>query len=179
MVINWYGNGCFKITSGGVTILIDPESNRFKGDVVLKTTQPLPLAARHPDEIVGPGEYEIKNVEIEGYPATPETGAGKTALATIYKVTTEDLRLCFFGSPAKLPDGSILEKLGEVDILFLAPGNAPAVKQLNPKIVVPSFFKNVKELAKAFDQKIEEEEHLTIKQKDLPANIKIIALKNA
>jgi len=175
MVINWYGNGCFKVTSGGVTILTDPENNRFKGDVVLKTSQSIPLEERYPEVIVGPGEYEIKGVEIYGHPAPTD----EKSLNTVYLVKVEDMRLCFFGNPKAIPDGDTLEKLGEVDILFLAPSQAAAVKQLDPKIVVPAFFKTVKEVAKEFDQKIEEQEHLTIKQKELPTATKIIALKNA
>jgi L-ascorbate metabolism protein UlaG (beta-lactamase superfamily) len=174
MVITYHGGGCFKITSGKVTILIDPESHRFKGDVILRTQSPASDIPYPSVDIVGAGEYEIKGVEITGYSLT----ANKT-IQTAYFVKSEEMTLAFLGNPQKLPEAGEWEKSGPVDILFLAPPAAKAIKMLNPKIAVPAFVKNSKEAAKAFDQKVEELDKLTVKKKDLGEKLRIVALKNA
>ena len=69
MVINYCGEKCFKIQSGKLGIVSDPLP-RFKGNIVL-FTQPIDLEkmAWPPtaNQISGPGEYEIKGVNISGY----------------------------------------------------------------------------------------------------------------
>jgi len=37
MVINYFGNGCFRLQSGETSILVNPENNRLKADIILKT----------------------------------------------------------------------------------------------------------------------------------------------
>lgn len=173
MVITYHSGGCFKITSGGVTILTDPENNRFKGDIVLKTSQNLPLPDRSSD-ILGPGEYEIKGVTITGY-AVPESD--QKTLKTAYIVGVEEMKLCFLGEISKLPEADVLKEMN-CDIVFLAPAAAKALKQLNAKIAVAAFFKNAKQVSDAFDQKISGRDKLTIKKKDLPTTTEVVVLKH-
>lgn len=173
MVITYHGGGCFKITSGSNTILTDPESNRFKGDIVLKTSQNLPLPARS-NEIIGPGEYEIKGVAITGY-ALPDSD--QKTLKTAYVVDVEEMKLCFLGEVSKLPEAEVLKEMN-CDIVFLAPTAAKALKQLNAKMAVAAFFKNAKQVSDAFDQKISQRDKLTIKKKDLPTTTEVVVLKH-
>jgi L-ascorbate metabolism protein UlaG (beta-lactamase superfamily) len=173
MVITYHGGGCFKITTGGVTILTDPESGRFKGDIVLRTQFPISNFQFPNADIVGPGDYEIKGVEIYGHPFPGEN----KSLQTAYLVKAEDLNLVFLGNAVKLAEADILEKFDGVDILFLPPSLAKAVKQFNPKIAVAAFYKNAKEVAKEFE-KVEELDKLTIKKKDLGEKLRIVVLKN-
>ena len=37
MVINYFGNGCFRLQSGETSVLVNPDNNRLKADVTLKT----------------------------------------------------------------------------------------------------------------------------------------------
>ena len=77
MIINWYGEGCFKVQTGGLVLLTDPFLSqtgltppRGKFDIVLKTLIPLPLSQQENKEekvILGAGEYEIKGIEIKGF----------------------------------------------------------------------------------------------------------------
>ena len=78
MIISFYGEGCFKIQSGETVILTDPFSPesglalpRFKADIILKTLTSLPLTNQQTNQqinqlIFGPGEYNIKNIDILG-----------------------------------------------------------------------------------------------------------------
>ncbi len=175
MVITYHGEGCFRIQAGGETVIVtDPLDNRLKADIFLKTSLDakkfsFPAGGQ---EISGPGEYEIKSVEINSWPIE----SSKDGLRTAYLVKADEMRLCFLGNASKA-DETVLSKLGEVDILFLPPVLAKIVKQIQPKIIIPSFFKNAKSAGEAFGEKAEIQEKLVIKKKDLPTSTKVIVLK--
>ena len=193
MVINWYGEGSFKIQSGSVAIMTDPfESSvgltapRFKSDLVLKTEVDKVYVSEKTSEarnIGGPGEYEVKGVMVQGFPAAHKIMGD----AAVYRVKVEDMSLGILGplSSAELTPDAV-EALRNLEILFVPVGGAPAmepaeaaklVKKLEPRIVVPCFFKipglkrnaeGVESFSKALGLKAEPaEEKLTIKLKDI------------
>ena len=177
MIITSHGDGYFKIQSGGLAIVVDPLDNRVKADAVLKTKTSLPLPSTQPliPTMSGPGEYEFHEIEISGFPAN--TKADSKMLETIYKIKAEDISLIFLGNPAKLPETEIIEKIGDVDIIFAPPESAKFVKQLEPKIIVASYFKNSNSAEKEFEQKITIQEKLTIKKKDIEDKMQLIMIK--
>ncbi|MEK7114736.1 MAG: MBL fold metallo-hydrolase, partial [Patescibacteria group bacterium] len=149
--------------------------------------------------ISGPGEYNIKDVNITGF-ALPKESSEKF-LKTVYLIKMEGINLCFLGHISETPEPAILEHLEEIDILFIPAGGEPfinqksaakTVKQTEPKIVIPSFYKipGLKRTAGDISAFLEEfngektkqketQEKLVVKKKDL-AGIKkteIIILK--
>ena len=101
MTISYYGEGCFKIQSGEAAVLIDPPSPqsglttpRFKADIILKTLTPFPinsqLTADDQRLIYGPGEYNIKEIDILGLANKKESA--ENFLKTIYDIKVK----CFF-----------------------------------------------------------------------------------
>lgn len=203
MVINWYGEGCFRIQSGDFVMVVDPFESaagltppRGKTDAVLRTMTSLPIAyIPAPDrrEIAGPGEYEVRGAEISGWPLPKE--ASPAAWKTVFLAEVEDVRLGFLGHMSQ-PEEGLLDKLGEVDILFIPGGGAPYLtvedaaklaKQINPKIVIPSFFKvpGLKRRAGDVKEFLEElgresspaQEKLTLKKKDFPSATRAVVLK--
>lgn len=207
MIINWYGEGCFKIQASGVTILTDPfESSigltppRFKADLVLKTLVGLGtelseyrIAETGAAVVVGAGEYEVKGLEISGFLLSHESN--EKFVKSAYLIKTEDLKLGLMGHLSEGLEPDIVEKLEGVDLLFAPAGGKPfidqealakLIKQLRPKLVIPSFYKvpglkrsvaDIKVFAKALDQKIEIQEKLTIKKKDLTDKLQVVALR--
>ncbi|MBI5079346.1 MBL fold metallo-hydrolase [Candidatus Wolfebacteria bacterium] len=198
MIITFYGEGCFKIQSGETAVLTDPleatsglTPPRFKTDIVLKTISPAKNQKTSAGQIIGAGEYNVSGINIIGFPL-PEESSDKI-LKTVYIVETEEVRLCFLGHLAETLNPVAIEHLGEVDILFIPAGGQPfidqknavkLIKQIEPKIVVPSFFKapglkrksdEVKNFLEEFNFKKEKsaatQDKLTIKKKDLE-NIK-------
>ncbi len=175
MVITYAGERCFKVQSGKVNITTDPLP-RFKGDITLHTEprskeikEMWPPEAMH---IYGPGEYEMLEVEISGW-------TNKDSSAT-YLVKTEEMRLVFMGEPMKELEPGFLDKLGEVDILFVPAGiSAKVIKQIQPKIVVPSYMKpaELKEFLEEVEKKTEPEEKLVVKKKELTPGTKFVVLK--
>ncbi|MBU6500496.1 MAG: MBL fold metallo-hydrolase [Patescibacteria group bacterium] len=188
MVINYLGNGSFRLQSGETSLLVNPENNRFKADVVLRTLSPVDLAKDEnaaPNEISFAGEYEIKGVEITGI-ALPEE-SGEKFLKTAYSVKWEDIKLAFLGHMSKMPSSDIMERLAEPDVLFLPVGGghflspelaAKLVKQIEPAFVIPDFYKSPADFLKAMGQKAEPQEKLVFKKKDLEnSKSQVIVLK--
>lgn len=219
MIINWYGEGCFKIQTGGLTLLTDPFESaagltppRGKTDAVFKTltSWPTPMAdgktaaqkgeprsenEREGAEIRGAGEYEVKGVEVRGFPLLKESS--DKFFKTVYKITAEEITCGFLGHLNGELSPEATENLKEMDLLFLPAGGKPflnqeaaakLIKQLSPKIVIASFFKipglkrtssDWKALAEEMDQKPEVMEHLTVKKKELreQKGTKLVILK--
>ena len=173
MVITYHGAGSFKVQSGNTSIVVDPISERLKPDVFLKTATPFPADTTEANEVSGPGEYEIKEVSIKGIQLLEESTP--KLIKTAYAVTVEHITLGFLGEIAKMPDAEFSEKLGNIDILILPVGKpyldaesaAKLVKQIDPRIVIPSFTKNPKDFFEELGQKAESSDKLTIKKKEL------------
>lgn len=211
MVITFYGEGCFKLQSGDFVILSDPFGGetgltppRFKADIILKTFTPTSVINNQQSMvngqlIYGPGEYNIKDITITGFSLSKESS--EKFLKTVYLLELEDIKLCFLGHLSEAPEPAILEHLEEIDVLFVPAGGPPflnqksavkIIKQIQPKIVIPCFFKipSLKRPADKLEKFLEEfnglkarevtgQEKLVIKKKDF-ANIKkteIVILK--
>ncbi len=164
MVIQWYGQSCFKIQSGELVLAVDPFDKsigltppRFRADVALSTHEHADHAnvgglAGDPFVIAGPGEYEIKGITVYGIPSFHDAASGKTRGAnTIYKIEMEDIKLVHlgdFGEEALRPETA--DAIGEVDILFVPVGGnftiggvaaAKIAKELEPRFVIPMHYK--------------------------------------
>ena len=178
MVLTYFGNGAFRLQSGETSILTNPENNRLKADVALRTLVMAedPLAGEGDKEqaIAFPGEYEIKGIEIFGYPIAGEST--EKFLKTAYAVYWEDMKFVFLGHLSGLIDAALMEELLAPDILVLPVGGghflepevaAKVAKQLEARIVVPSFYKSPDEFLKALGKKAEKMEKFVFKQKDI------------
>lgn len=194
MNIIWHGQFCFEIVAtpaknSQIKIVIDPFSEeiglkvpRLEADILLSThghydhnntkaVSGIPSAGSNqpPFLISGPGEYEIKNVFIQGIVSSvaetlsnlpPRPAPRRSAHNdkkgkergenTIYTIEVEDLRLCHLGdfSQKELVEDQ-LEKIGEIDVLMIPVGGAYTVSakeamkimaQIEPKITIPMHY---------------------------------------
>lgn len=164
MVITWYGQSCFKITSGDLTIAIDPFSKdigltppRFRVDILLVTHEHYDHANAEtiPEGaflIKGPGEYEVKGVYVEGIPTFHDAKEGKErGINTVYKIVAEDIKLLHLGDfgEERLREET-LDAVGDIDIVMVPVGGkytldgegaAAAVKQIEPRFAIPMHYK--------------------------------------
>jgi L-ascorbate metabolism protein UlaG (beta-lactamase superfamily) len=168
---------------------VNPENNRLKADVTLKTlTATAPEVVSEPtDEIVisFAGEYEEKEIEILGFPVAEEST--EKFLKTAYAVLWEGMKFVFLGHLSKPMDAMLMEEFSEPDVLILPVGGghflepdvaAKIAKQLEARIVVPSFYKDPGDFVKAFGKKAEEMDKFVFKQKDIVADKgRVIILK--
>ena len=182
MIINYFGDGCFRLQSGETSLLVDPNNNRLKADVVLKTLiapdshstssgqVAVSVAA---NEIVFPGEYEMKDIQIQGWPVTKEST--DKFLKTVYLVKWEGLGFVFLGHISGGLEPEVVEEFSEQDVLFIPVGDhffsdeeaAKFIKKLEPSVAIPSFFKKPDSFLKALGQKAEIQDKFVFKKKDL------------
>src|SRR5438876_138530 len=124
MVINYFGNGCFRLQSGDTSVLLDPENNRLKADVILKTLtatdDPIPADVEGGVAISFPGEYESKEIEITGFGIPAESS--EKFLKTAYSLIWEGMKFVFLGHLSKPLDATLMEEFSEPDVLFLPVG---------------------------------------------------------
>lgn len=187
MVINYFGERCFRLQSGEVSLLADPASNRLKADVVLRTLTPTSLAPFPAGDISFPGEYEVHGMEVIGFPV-PGESTGKF-IKTVYHVQWEGMSFVFLGHVVKIPESEWFSKIGEADVLFLpldgesylSPENASAVvRELAPKMTIVGETKNMPEMLRALGRKAESQDKLVFKRKDIEGEEgKVIVLRAA
>ncbi len=202
MVITWYGQSCFKIQSGDTILIIDPFDKsigltppRGQADIVAITHHHYDhdnveaLAGANPFVVDGPGEYEVKGVNITGVVAFHDSKEGKErGTCAAYIIEIEGIKICHLGDlgQAKLTNEQ-LEIIDGVDILMIPVGGAytingeeaaDIINQIEPKIVIPMHYKipglnikleSVDEFLKEMGiPKKEAVDKFTIKKKELP-----------
>ena len=215
MRIIWHGQSCFEITASQkageqVIIIIDPFSEdiglklpKLEADILLVTHS-------HYDHnnvkgvggstflAQGPGEYERKDIFIQGIPSFHDEKEGKErGQNTIYIIEAEGMRLCHlgdFGQKELTPEQ--LEQIGDIDILMVpiggtytidARGAAKIISQIEPRIFIPMHYR-LPQLSIKIDglepflsemgrKSAEPQEKLLVKKKDLIAEeTKIVVL---
>ncbi|MEK7624313.1 MAG: MBL fold metallo-hydrolase [Patescibacteria group bacterium] len=214
MVITWYGKNCFKLQSGELVIVTDPfvplrgishgekkESGlspfRGRADVIIRTTTSATSDKRQATseafEINYPGEYEVKDISIKGWPLTSlksETPAYAEATAgrqnpkqprTAYLVEIDELKIVLLGYLANADEiKDFQEYLEDADIVFMPAGGKPfietsvaakLIRQLKPSLIVPTLFDNPKDLKPFLNElgknDTEPQEKLTVNKKEL------------
>lgn len=185
MVLTYYGEGGFRLQNGDFSLFVDPPTNQYKANVILRTLTPASVAGIPAGEIVFPGEYEVNGIEIIGTGVAEEST--EKFIKTVYSVFWDDLHFAFLGHISKAPSAELLDKIGEPDVLFVPAGGghflaaeaaARLAKQIEPSLIVPSFYKSAADFSKAFGQKIEPAEKLVFKKKDIAeAKGRVIAFK--
>lgn len=206
MNITWYGQTCFRINSqknrnGVVNILFDPldKETGFRGpkleaDILLITHNNNKTLLGDFFSINGPGEYDIKEIYIRGFPSQTKAEQENT----IYAIEAEGIRICHLGKLGqKELSSGLLEDIGEVDILMIPVGAGEAINageavkimaQIEPKIIIPMYYRIPKlkvkldgldEFLKALGiKKVEVLPKLSIKEKNISkTEVKIIVLK--
>lgn len=174
MIINYFGDGCFRLQNGETSLLVDPNNSRLKADVVLKTLiAPDTAASVAANEIAFPGEYEMKDIRAQGWPVPKEST--EKFLKTVYLVKWEGLSFVFLGHISEGIEPEIVEEFSEQDILFIPVGEhffsdeeaVKLLKKLEPSVVIPSFSKKPDSFLKALGQKAEIQDKFVFKKKDL------------
>jgi L-ascorbate metabolism protein UlaG (beta-lactamase superfamily) len=178
MVLTYFGNGSFRLQSGETSILLNPENNRQKADIILRTITPTDTEAALGDgetaTIAFAGEYEVKGIEILGFPIAAEST--EKFLKTAYAISWDDMKFVFLGHLSKPIDATLMEEFSNPNVLilpvgdghFLEPGVAAKIaKQLEAQIIIPSFYKNPDEFLKALGKKTEAVDKFVFKQKDI------------
>jgi Beta-lactamase superfamily domain len=180
MVITYFGDGSFRLQSGDTTLLLNPDNNRLKADVTLRTLTGVATGELldHTSDagmvISFPGEYESHGIEITGFPILEEST--EKFIKTAYKVLFEEMTFVFLGHLSRPLDATLMEEFSEPDVLILPAGGghflepevaAKMAKQIEARIVIPCFTKNTDAFLKALGRKTEATEKFVFRQKDI------------
>lgn len=133
------------------------------------------------------GEYDVKNVLIEGIDSYHDTNNGSERGANlIFRFEIDDISVVHLGDLGQVLDSTQLEKLAGTDILLIPVGGkytldaqkaVEVISQIEPRIVIPMHYKtpDLKIEIEGVDKFIKEigltpsyEEKLKISKKDLP-----------
>lgn len=154
MELQYYGGNCVKIVTKEATIVIDDnlESLGLKSvvkpdDIALYTVFD-PIHTQNNHLVINqPGEYEVSKVAIQGIPARAHMDEVGKLSATIFKLTTSELRIAVVGHIHPDLDEAQLEAIGTVDVLIVpvggggytldATGAMQIIKKIEPKVIVP------------------------------------------
>lgn len=184
MIITYQGENYFKLQSGDDAVLVDPTDQRsFKGaDLILNTLNPALVDEPDDEEtfwIDHGGEYEVEGTRINGWSAGHGSYNKKDREKTIFRLDFKGFRFALFGFLSDEPDPEIIGELEDIDVAIIpADGNemisaskaGKLLRQIEPSLIVPAPFGDIKPLLKEMNQKeCEKDEKIVLKKKDLKA----------
>jgi len=163
MVISWYGQACFKLSSGPQAVIIDPFEKGIgltpptgEAQLVLSTHDHsdhnnIASIKGEPFVIDGPGEYEYQGIRVRGLRSYHDDKKGADrGTNTIYIIRMEGLRIVHLGDLGQtaLTDKQV-ETIGSVDVLMVPVGGQftingseaiAIVNQIEPRFVIPMHY---------------------------------------
>ncbi len=198
MIITFEGAEFVKITHGDLTVAVNPiskesklKSSSFGADLCLITTnhpdmngaETVTRGEKEPFIIKGPGEYEFREMLIEGF-LSKSFYDGKERINTIYYLEIDKMNIAFLGAHGEADvSNEVKEEMSDIDILFVPIGGEGvldaqeayklAVKR-EPKVIIPIHFGSIgeKDALKRFLEEggaedVKPIDKLTVKLKDI------------
>ena len=163
MDIYYSGHSSFRLKGKTATVVTDPFDSKMVGlKYPLTEANIVTISHDHEDHnnadiikgdpkiISGPGEYEIKEVTILGFPSYHDTKKGEErGKNTIYVFEIDGIRICHLGDLGEKLSETLIEALGEIDVLLIPVGGtytidsreaAELVREIEPSFVLPMHF---------------------------------------
>lgn len=161
MDITWYGHSCFRISERGrITVVTDPYSEaiglplpKLKADVVT-ISHDVPghnhweAVKGQPYVLSGPGEYEIGGSFIMGI-AMHHVREDGPHMNVAYLIEYDNLTVLHLGDLNHVPEQSVIEEIGQVNVLLVPVGGGNSLKAsqaaevvalVEPHFVVPMHY---------------------------------------
>lgn len=161
MDMQFYGANTIVLSNKTNRVVIDDNLSTLgaksitrDGDICLFTAGSAKVAGAPKIVIDMPGEYEVSNISIFGLQTRAHMDDEKQRSATMYKITWGDTRMLVTGHVfPKLSDNE-LESIGIVDVMVVpvggngytldATGALQMIKQVEPKIVIPTHYNDTR-----------------------------------
>jgi L-ascorbate metabolism protein UlaG (beta-lactamase superfamily) len=161
--IDWFGQSCFRIKEGNVTVVTDPYDRsigytlpKLRAEIVTVSHE----APGHsngsavkgePKIITRPGEYEVRGVFITGIQTWRGSAAKGEAKEenTVYVFEFGDLTVCHLGDLSKPLTQAQVEAMPDIHVLLAPVGGggaldadkaAEVIAQLEPRIIIPMHY---------------------------------------
>jgi L-ascorbate metabolism protein UlaG (beta-lactamase superfamily) len=162
--IRWHGHACFEITND-VTLVTDPHDGKsigipapsVIGDIILVSHDhydhnSVKTVEKEDSKVITDGRKKnISNVEIRGIESFHDECCGeKRGGNIIFKFTMDDVTFCHLGDLGHELDEDAIQKIDDVDILFIPIGGTFTVdaelawniiNMIKPKIAIPMHYK--------------------------------------
>lgn len=157
MDIQFYGANCLVLSNKQARLVVDDNLTALggksvlrDGDICLFTGEKGELTAKPKITIDIPGEYEAGSVSVLGTQVRAHMDEAGKKSAAMYKVTWGDTKVLITGHVfPKLSDAE-LETIGLIDVMLVPVGGngytldgtgaMQLIKQVEPKIVVPTHY---------------------------------------
>lgn len=166
MIINWFGQACFKIQGDKSVLVTDPFDNSYGLKVPRLAADIITTSHDHNDHnnvkavkstgesapfiINSPGEYEIKNTFVYGITTFHDDKEGaERGKNIIYRIEMDGISIAHLGDLGHVLGNGQIEKLEGVDILMIPVGGTytisgkqatEVISQLEPRIVIPMHY---------------------------------------
>lgn len=157
--IKYYGGNSLGIDSGKDKIIINPKREQFgsrnlevSNNIQLLTNKIYQIDSESRLTIDTPGEYEIGTFSIKGISSKIHDGFESDDQSIIYSLEADEIRVAMIGNIKPELTNEELESIGVVDVLILPVGGgnftlsakeaATLVRQIDPKIVLPTYYKD-------------------------------------
>lgn len=204
--VRWHGHSCFEITND-IKIVTDPHDGRsigiptphVAGDIILVShdhydhNSVKTVEKENSKIITDERKRNISDVEIKGIPSFHDASHGeKRGKNIIFKFRLDDISFCHLGDLGHVLDDESIEKIGDVDILFIPVGGNFTIdadqawsiaEKIKPKIVVPMHYKigGLSIPIESIEGFLEEKQHkifkvgneVEINKDDLPKDLEI------
>lgn len=213
MDITYLGHSSFKIRGKTAIIVTDPFTPDCMGVKFPKVEADIVTVSHsHSDHnyisgvsgdpviVKGPGEYEIKGVNICGLSTFHDEVSGKKrGRNTIYRLKVDKISIAHCGDLGHKLDDETIEILGEIDIIMIPVGGIytitaseakDVVGLLEPKIIIPMHYNTdrlnqeivgkltkVDDFLKEMDTKVDRLKRLNISYTSLPEEQVVVVLE--
>jgi L-ascorbate metabolism protein UlaG (beta-lactamase superfamily) len=163
MEITYIGHSSFKLKGKDISLVIDPYDPKVGYKFPKQECDVLLTTHNHFDHhyidgvsgyrllIEGPGEYELSDVFINGLQVFHDDKEGaERGRGTIYLIEMDNFTLLHLGDLGHELSKETLEKLPDIDVLFIPVGGkytinaavaAKVISSLEPSIVIPMHYK--------------------------------------
>lgn len=164
MEIIWHGHAHFRIRGREGVVVTDPTLRKGNGSAPRTTADVITISHAHPGHsqasvvggqpkvLSGPGEYEVKGINIVGIPTFHDAERGKKhGKNTAFLINLDDLVVCHLGDLGHIPTADQVDQIGEkVDILLVPVGGdgtidatqaVEVISLIDPRIVIPMHFR--------------------------------------
>jgi len=162
--IRWHGHACWEVTDDK-TLVTDPHDGKsigipapsVRGDIILVShdhydhNSVKSVEKENSKIITDSRKRTIDDVEIRGIDSFHDEEKGaKRGDNIMYKFTIDGVKFCHLGDLGHDLDEESVDKIGEVDILFIPIGGTftvddkqawNVVNKIKPKIIVPMHYK--------------------------------------
>lgn len=194
MILTYHEGGCIRASAGDTTIVFSPVSKasknfrptNFGADIALISLNDPDMNGaneasrgdKNPFIVAGPGEYEVLDIAIAGFPTKSNYGL-EQRINTVYALNFDGISLVYLGAIDETTLPSELTEMDEPDIIFvpisadgvLSPSDASKLAvNLEAKIVIPILYDDAslkQFLKEAGEDKPERLDKLTLKPRDL------------